>query len=159
MAANANVLATGVPRNYNLRNFENFYNEIAFIGRFWSQNCVGCALTNPPKKGDGSLAQNAEEAQLYDFNYFRFSSLAVQTTVKEDGRTYFVGCNGQATNIRYSVAQVNNNLCWTPRAGATNSAFMQARRAALGSAFKDADRRSVNFIFESPENLPIFSDL
>lgn len=54
---------------------DKMFSQIAFVGRFWSQNCIGCSQLDVPLKGDGSIALNRQEAQDYDLNMWRYSPL------------------------------------------------------------------------------------
>jgi hypothetical protein len=152
-----NVSADGVPKSYNLRTSTPFYNEITFSGRYFTQNCVGCALSNPPRKGDGSIA-TIDEAQPYDFNYFRFSSLLVRTGVDEYEDTVFLDCDGNPTFALYNASQADDYLCWAPRAGVLESSLMSAKRAGQTN-LKPKDRRAINFLYRSPAGIPLFEGL
>lgn len=144
---------SGKPTELALRNYEDYFNEIAFIGRFFSENCIGCSLNVPPKKGDGTIATSVEEAQPYDFNYFRFSSLTVNT-VFDAGDEVYLDCEGNMTDtVRRNSRDDEDYLCWEYK-GTANSDYLQANLPT-----NEKDRRSVNFFYRAPVNVPLFTGL
>ena len=149
------VSANGVPTEYLLRDYSKLYNDIVFVGRFWAENCVGCALGNPPTKGDGSIAANITEAQPYDFNYFRMSSIRFTTAADAGGRKFYVDCTGELLDVEESEPVPNEAKCWRPPSGALSSEYLYTLREDAG----ESDYRSVNFVSKDAANLPILGGL
>jgi len=156
------VDSEGVPTQYLLRDLSNFYNDIVFVGKFWGENCVGCALGNPPTKGDGSISESIEASQPFDFNYFRMSSIKF-STVTSGGREYYADCNGVATPTRVTPTSVvpPSAICWVQPDGATTSEYLATLRTSVTDPGINSQSgyRSVNFLTKDANKVPILGDL
>jgi hypothetical protein len=141
---------------------DKMFSQIAFVGRFWSQNCIGCSQLAVPLKGDGSIALNSKEAQDYDLNLWRYSPLKFTFATNTDGEKVYVACNGDPSDDPYDPEYINTEyLCWKDKVG--NEDVIRSNVPSVGdfeSSQEQSKRRSVNIIYKAPpKDLPIFSGL